>query len=222
MSARTALVTGASRGIGKAVAGLFRDNGIKVLAPTRGEMDLLSDSSIDAYMGNLTENVDILVNNAGINILATTPQIRDEDLDAMFRTNLLAPMRLIRALSPGMAERNYGRIVNISSIWSEISKAGRVMYSTTKSGINGMTRSMAVEFARKGILVNSVAPGYVNTELTRKNNSEEDLKLIAETIPMGRLAEPAEIARLVFFLCSGNNSYITGQTLFIDGGFSCQ
>ncbi len=221
MSAHTALITGASRGIGLAIATLFKEEGIKVLAPTRGEMNLLSDKSIDDYIGQLPEPVDILVNNAGINILGTTSQITDPDLDAMIRTNLLAPLHLIKGVIPGMKRRRYGRIVNISSIWSSVSKKGRVLYSTTKSGLNGMTRSMAVELAQYEILINSVAPGYVNTELTRQNNSEEELKAIAGTIPLGRLAEPGEIAQLVHFLCSERNSYITGQTLFIDGGFTC-
>ncbi len=221
MSAHTALITGASRGIGLAIATLFKEEGIKVLAPTRGEMNLMSDKSIDDYLGQLDEPVDILVNNAGINILGTTSQITDPDLDAMIRTNLLAPLRLIKGVVPGMEHRRHGRIVNISSIWSAISKKGRVLYSTTKSGLNGMTRSMALELAQHGILINSVAPGYVNTELTRQNNSEEELQAIAETSPLGRLAEPGEIAQLVYFLCSEKNSYITGQTLFIDGGFTC-
>ncbi len=221
MSAHTALITGASRGIGLAIATLFKEEGIKVLTPTRVEMNLMSDKSIDDYLGQLDEPVDILVNNAGINILGTTSQITDPDLDAMIRTNLLAPLRLIKGVVPGMEHRRHGRIVNISSIWSAISKKGRVLYSTTKSGLNGMTRSMALELAQHGILINSVAPGYVNTELTRQNNSEEELQAIAETIPLGRLAEPGEIAQLVYFLCSEKNSYITGQTLFIDGGFTC-
>jgi 3-oxoacyl-[acyl-carrier protein] reductase len=221
MSARTALVTGGARGIGLAVATLFREMGVEVLAPTRSEMNLLSDRSIDDYIGQLKVPVDILVNNAGINILGCTSEINAPDLDAMIKTNLLAPLRLIKGVVPGMERRGYGRIVNISSIWGAVSKKGRVLYSTTKAGLDGMTRSMAVEFARNGVLINSVAPGYVNTELTRKNNSDAELKAIADTIPLGRLAETEEIARLVYFLSSENNSYITGQTLFIDGGFTC-
>ncbi len=221
MNARTALVTGGARGIGLAVVTLFREMGIKVIAPTRGEMNLMSDQSIDDYVAQLEEPIDILVNNAGINILGTTSQITDPDLDAMIRTNLMAPLRLIQRVAPGMERRGYGRVVNISSIWSAVSKEGRVLYSTTKAGVNGMTRSLAVEFAQHGILVNSVAPGYVNTELTRKNNTEEELIAIADTIPLGRLAETGEIAQLVYFLCSDKNSYITGQTVFIDGGFTC-
>ena len=112
--------------------------------------------------------------------------------------------------------------MNISSIWSGVAKPQRFVYATTKSGINGMTRAAAVELAPAGVLVNAVAPGFVNTELTRQNNSPEALQQIAATIPAGRLAEPREIAELVAFLCSRRNSYLTGQTIFADGGFTCQ
>ena len=221
MISRTALVTGGSRGIGHAIAEQFRTQGLRVLTPGRAEMDLLSNTSIDCYLAGLDGGVDILVNNAGINPLGATAEIADADLEATLQINLAAPLRLIRALAPGMADRRFGRIVNISSIWSTVSKERRVVYSTTKSGINGMTRAMAVEMARHNVLINAVAPGYVNTALTRQNNSPEEIERIAAGIPCGRLAEPAEIATLVGFMCSEQNSYIAGQTIFIDGGYTC-
>lgn len=222
MIGRTVLITGAARGIGKATAELFRERGANVLAPSRQEMDLCSNESIDRYCCSLGLPVDILVNNAGINPLASAIEFSDADLQATVQINLAAPMRLLKFFSPGMVERGYGRIVNISSIWSEVSKQRRFVYSTTKSGINGMTRAAAVELSGAGVLVNAVAPGYVNTELTRQNNSKEALQAISGTIPAGRLAEPAEIAEVIAFLCSSRNSYITGQTIFADGGFTCQ
>lgn len=222
MIGRTALITGAARGIGRAIAEHFRERGANVLAPSRQEMDLCSNESIDSYCNALELPIDILVNNAGINPLASALEFSDADLQATVQINLVAPMRLLRALSPSMTERHYGRIVNISSIWSGVSKQRRFVYSTTKSGINGMTRAAAVELSGAGVLVNAVAPGFVNTELTRQNNSEDALLTIAGTIPAGRLAEPAEIAEVVAFLCSSRNSYITGQIIFADGGFTCQ
>ena len=222
MKGRTVLITGAARGIGRAVAELLRSRGATVLAPSRREMDLCSNDSIDTYLAALEGGVDILVNNAGINPLASAGEFTDGDLQATLQVNLVAPMRLIRQLSPGMAERGYGRIVNISSIWSGVSKPRRFVYTATKSGINGVTRALAVELSGSGVLVIAVAPGFVNTELTRKNIPEEGLREIAATIPMGRLAEPEEIAEIVAFLCSARNSYITGQTIFADGGFCCQ
>lgn len=146
----------------------------------------------------------------------------DDNLQETLQVNLTAPMRLARTLAPRMAERAYGRIVSISSIWSVVSKGGRLAYSMSKSGLSGMTRTLAVELAPFNVLVNAVAPGFVNTELTKQNNTEQDLAVIRNMIPMRRLAEPEEIAEIVSFLCSGKNTYITGQTILIDGGFSIQ
>lgn len=220
MDQKTALVTGASRGLGKVFAEQLVKDGMRVLTPGRQQLDLLSNESIDRYLASLTEPVDVLVNDAGINRLSQTA-FSDADLQDTLQVNLIAPMRLARGLVPGMILRHYGRIVNISSIWSIVSKPGRITYAVSKTGLNGYTRSLAVELATDNILVNAVAPGYVNTDLTRQNNTENDLQLICQKIPMRRLAEPVEIARLVAFLCSEENSYITGQCLIIDGGYSC-
>jgi 3-oxoacyl-[acyl-carrier protein] reductase len=135
--------------------------------------------------------------------------------------NLTAVMALTRGLAPGMRDRKWGRIVNISSVFSLVTKEKRALYSATKAALNGFTRAVAVELAPDGVLVNAVCPGYVDTELTRQNNSAAELENIAQAIPMRRLAQPKEIGRFVAFLCSEENTYITGQTLVIDGGFVC-
>lgn len=218
----TALVTGGSRGIGYAIAEKLIANGINVLSPTRSEMNLLSDISIENYLASVDKRIDIIVNNAGINPIAAIPEIEDSDINDTMQINLVAPLKIIRSLVPAMIENDYGRIVNISSIWSVVSKPGRTIYSASKSGLNGITRTIAVELAKNNVLINAVAPGYVNTELTRQNNSEKDIQSIEKSIPIKRLAEPAEIAELVYFLVSEANTYITGQTIFIDGGFTCQ
>ncbi|MBI5839244.1 MAG: SDR family oxidoreductase [Chloroflexi bacterium] len=217
----TALVTGASRGIGQAIAHQLATDGCTVLAPTRAEMDLESGVSINSYLSSLSRHVDILVNDAGINRIALLDDIKDRDVQDTLQINLIAPFRLIQAVSPGMRENRFGRIVNISSIWSVVSRAGRTSYSMSKTAINGMTRSLAVELAPFNILVNAVAPGYVLTDLTRQNNSEAELDKISKTIPAQRLADPVEIANVVAFLCSDKNTYLTGQTILVDGGYSC-
>jgi NAD(P)-dependent dehydrogenase (short-subunit alcohol dehydrogenase family) len=219
---RTALITGGSRGIGAAIAQKLSTDGCVILAPTRQELDLDSDESIDTYLNEHGKHVDILVNVAGINRVASLSEMKDRDINDTLQVNLLAPLRIIRAVTPQMQQNGFGRIVNISSIWSIVSRPGRTNYTISKSAINGLTRSLAVELAPHNVLVNAVAPGYVMTDLTRQNNSAAELLQIKSTIPLQRLAEPEEIANLVSFLCSEQNTYLTGQTLVIDGGFTCQ
>ena len=218
----TALVTGASRGIGAAIAQRLVADGYHVLAPMRQEMDLESNTSIDTYLSKIKDHIDILVNSAGINRISFMSDIKDRDIDDTLQINLIAPLRIIREVSPSMQKKGFGRIVNISSVWSIVSRAGRISYSMSKAALNGMTRSLAMELSSYNILVNSVAPGYVLTDLTRQNNSEAELEIIRKTIPLQRLAEPQEIANVVAFLCSEQNTYLTGQTLVVDGGFTCQ
>jgi len=222
MSHLTALVTGASRGIGAAIAEKLVQEGITVLAPTRADLDLLSNSSIDSFLRALTEPIDILVNNAGINILSGITEVSGSAMQETLQVNLVAPMQLIRGVANVMMDRRFGRIVNISSIWSIVSKKRRLAYSASKAGLNGMTKALAIELAPYNILINAVAPGYVSTELTRQNNSEKEINAIKETIPLNRLADPKEIAEVVYFLCSERNTYLTGQLVTVDGGFTCQ
>ena len=222
MNGRTALVTGASRGIGAAIAARFAAFGAVVLAPSRAEMDLNNGGSITAYVERLKTPVDILVNNAGVNWPQALAELEDERLDETLRVNLAGPARLARGLAPGMVARGYGRIVNMSSVWGLVSCEGRAAYAASKAGLIGLTRTMALELAPAGVLVNAVAPGYVATDLTRQNNSPAKLAEIEKLIPLGRLAKPDEIAELVAFLCSQRNSYITGQVLVCDGGYTAR
>lgn len=219
MTRRVALVTGASRGIGAAIAQALERRGFAVLTPTRLEMDLTSSQSVEAYCAGLREPVDVLVNNAGINVLAGLGEVEGQVWERMVRVNLTAPLELIQRLSPGMIRRRWGRILNVSSIFSLVTRERRAAYSGVKSGLNGLTRAAALELAPHGILVNAICPGYVETELTRANNTAAELEQIARSIPAGRLAKPEEIAPVAAFLVSEENTYVTGQTLAIDGGF---
>jgi len=218
----TALITGASRGIGAAIAARLQGEGIRVLPPLSNELDLSSSVSIDRYLSTLTQPIDILINNAGINRLGSIDEISSTDFEDVIQINLLGHFRLTQGLIKGMKARRYGRIVNISSIWSLVSRERRMAYSATKAAINGLTRAQALELAPYNILVNALAPGYVNTDLTKKNNTSVELEAIATQIPLGRLAEPSEIAECVAFLSSPKNSYITGQVIAIDGGYLCK
>ncbi len=166
--------------------------------------------------------IDALVNNAGVNYLAAIAEIEDAKWEEMIRVNLTSLRMLTQAVVPGMAKQTWGRIVNVSSVFSLVARANRAAYAATKGAVNAFTRAAAVELAPLGILVNAVCPGYIMTDMTRVNNSPGDLEAIAHTIPLGRLGSPEEIARLIAFLCSEDASYITGQALVADGGFTCQ
>jgi NAD(P)-dependent dehydrogenase (short-subunit alcohol dehydrogenase family) len=218
---RTALITGASRGIGAAIAAQLANEGCQVLTPTHTELDLASTVSIEAYLKSFSQPVDILVNDAGINRISLLDDTKIQDVQDTLQINLLSAFRLIQALVPRMRQNRYGRIVNISSVWSIVARAGRTSYAMSKAALNGMTRSLAVELAQDNILVNAVAPGYVMTDLTRQNNSPAELEKICKAVPVQRLAEPVEIANVVAFLCSEKNTYLTGQTIVVDGGYTC-
>lgn len=222
MKGRVALITGASRGIGAATAGLFKKAGARVLTPSRSELDLSDNSSIERYISSVEGSIDILVNNAGINFLAGLEELDQEVLGQTLQVNLVAPLILTQLVAKKMKANRYGRVVNISSIWSVVAKERRLAYAASKSAMNGVTRTLAIELGEHGILVNAIAPGYVNTELTNQNNSPEQIQLISNSIPLHRLAEPEEIAEMAAFLCSEKNSYMTGQVLVVDGGYVCR
>ena len=186
------------------------------------QVDFSDLESTERFLDEIVNGppVDVLVNNAGTNRINEIDQIKEIDIDELISINLRAPMLLCRAVSTGMKNNRYGRIVNIGSIWSVMTKKGRAVYSATKSGIAGMTRAIAVDLAPYNVLVNSVSPGFINTELTKKTLSKEEYIQLSKQVPLGRFGEPQEVAQLVLFLCSSLNTYITGQNILIDGGFT--
>ena len=214
------LLTGGSRGIGKAIKNLLEKEGWQVSAPSRAEMNLSDCGSIKNWLA-AHNGFDALVNCAGINNLADIAAMNEHKISEMLQVNLVASMLLIQGVVPYMKQQKWGRIVNFSSIWAGFSKTARIMYSAAKSGVDGLTRGAAVELAPDNILVNAVAPGFINTEMTSQNNTPEQIREIAAGLPLKRLAEPEEIAELVSFLISDKNTFMTGQILYADGGFSC-
>lgn len=217
---RKVLVTGGSRGIGKAIVQKFEEHGYLVTAPTRQELNLLDADSIINFIEAHGDGYDIIINNAGINDVNEIADITDDEIQRMMETNLIAPIKLLRGFTGAMKKNHYGRIVNIASIWAVVSKSGRCVYSATKNGIHGVTNTLAVELAKDNILVNTVCPGFTMTELTIKNNTVEEIEQISSDIPMKRMAKPEEIAEVVYFLCSEQNTYLTGQKIVVDGGFT--
>ena len=234
MKKERALVTGSNRGIGKAIAKKLYARGCYVVGTStdgsgpEGFVDEWLKADFSTINGikrfcDFIEKMnafDVLVNNAGINIIKSQDKINDHDYDKIENVNLKAPFYISRHVAKKMSNNEGGRIVNISSIWSIISKSHRTLYSTMKAGINGMTRSMSVEWGNRRILINSISPGFVKTELTKNSLSMEEMNNLKNQIPLNRFAETNEIAEVVSFLVSKKNNYITGQNIVVDGGFS--
>jgi len=216
---QTVLITGASRGLGATIKNKFESQGYNVICPSRDELDLVDSAQIGSYFDSLSQKVDVLVNNAAINIKSSLDRITDENIEEMVSVNLKAPLHLMRYVMRDMARIGHGRVVNIGSIWGVRSLKHRTLYSMTKFGIDGMTRALAREFGPQNVLLNTIAPGFMATEMTDKNLSPAEQQEIIKDIPLGRFAKPEELAELVFFLCSPKNTYITGQTIVADGGF---
>lgn len=237
------LITGGTRGIGKQIADDLCALGASVLitgtnpreiktlndsAAKAGhkktflELNLLQTDSINQFLNEIKkyDRIDGLVNNAGINRLNSIQNAMVLDWDEMLKVNLTSPFTLINAVSPIMIQNNYGRIVNIGSIFGVISKEKRAVYSATKFGIHGLTVGCSNDLARYNILVNTVSPGFVLTDLTRKNLTLSEMENLSKQIPIKRMAETIDISNVVVFLLSNLNRYITGQNIIVDGGFT--
>ncbi len=230
---RLAVLTGGTRGIGKAIALRLVQEGAETIVtgtkeggkPPRGcrylAVDFTDRGETDRFIEKVSQlSVDILVNNAGVNVISPYAKIDPADFKIIHQVNVYAPFLTCRAVIPGMQQRKWGRIINISSVFGRVSKEFRASYSASKFALDGMTAALAAEVAADGILANCVAPGFINTELTRGVLGEKGMAEIVEKIPMGRLGNPEEIAALVTWLASPENTYISGQNIVIDGGFT--
>jgi len=216
-----ALITGGSRGIGKAIVDKFESNNITVINPTRDELDLSKIKSIDNYLKTIPlDEISILVNNAGINDLSTMINLDLKDLMSAFQVNCISATILTQTLLKSFQKKQFGRIVNIGSIWTERAFPMRGAYSMSKSALFAMTKMVAVENATNNILSNMVSPGFIETELTFKNNTPEQLEYLLTKVPLNKMGRPEDVAELVYFLAVKNN-FINGQNIFIDGGYTC-
>jgi len=234
MAGRRAFVTGASRGIGRAIAQALVSEGAWVVGTRTGradegnefcqewvQADFSDVAQIHACAARVREyQPDVLINNAGINKLAPFAHIDPNDFLLIQQVNVFAPFLLCQAAIPAMKAKNWGRIVNVSSIWGKISKVHRAAYSASKFAIDGMTLALAAEHTSDGIIANSIAPGIINTELTRRILGDHGIEALVSMIPAGRLGRVEEIASLVLWLASDENTYLSGQNIAIDGAFS--
>ncbi len=241
---KTALVTGATRGIGKAIADTLWQSGAEVyLTGTKQEeidslnqevesqgierkhylsVDLNSEYSLNKFLLELEKlpQIDICVNNAGINIVRDFCEVPFEEFMKVQKVNVFGPRQILNVVVPKMKANKYGRIVNIASIWSVINRPGRSSYGISKNAIHGLTKALSIELAADNIMVNSVSPGFTMTELTKNTNTPEQLVELGNKVAARRLADPKEQANVVAFLCSEQNSYMTGQNLVVDGGYT--
>jgi len=236
---RVVLVTGGTRGIGAAIVQEFLAQGAQVIATGTSTASLRLPAGSDGRLRYVDANfadatalrefgafveklprLDVCVNNAGINIIKPLDDVTEADFDRLTAVDYRAPYLISQAAARVMRRAHRGWIINIASIWSVITKKGRSQYTAAKSGLVGMTRGLAIDLAADGILVNAVSPGFVLTDLTKQSLTPDETKALAAQVPLGRMAEPAEIARIVAFLGSAQNTYITGQNIVADGGFS--
>lgn len=241
---KIALVTGAGRGIGREIALTLAKNGATVIVNYNG-----SKASADEVVEEITKNggraeamqcnvaefteseelvkavlekykrVDILVNNAGITRDNLIMRMNEEDYDAVLDTNLKGTFNMMRHLSRSFIKQRSGKIINITSVSGVLGNAGQANYSASKAGVIGLTKSVARELASRGINVNAVAPGFIDTDMT-KNMTDDAKKAISEMIPMGKMGSAKDIADMVMFLASDNSNYITGQVICVDGGMA--
>jgi 3-oxoacyl-[acyl-carrier protein] reductase len=241
IAGKIAVVSGASRGIGKAIALELASRGVIVIgtatteqgaaaisqylqeAGAKGQglaLDVGSVASVEAFSKSVQElhgAVEILVNNAGITRDNLMLRMKDEEWQAVINTNLNSVFRMSRSFLRGMTKARWGRIINISSVVASSGNAGQANYAAAKAGMEGFARALAMEIGSRGITVNCVAPGFIDTDMTRELGEEQTQALLSK-IPLGRYGQPQEIAAVVGFLASAEAGYITGETIHANGG----
>ncbi len=236
---QVAVVTGAARGIGREIASRLAARGALVVAadvrfdspaeaPAGVEaerlrplvLDVSSDDSVERGVAGILESygkISLLVNNAGITRDNLLMRMKKEEWDAVISVNLTGTYRMCRAVVPAMVRARFGRIVNVSSVVARLGNAGQANYAASKAGVEGLTRTLARELASRNVTVNAVAPGFIDTAMTRALSEDAKARLL-DLVPLGRLGSPADVAGAVLFLLGEEASYVTGHVLNVNGG----
>ena len=248
VNGRRALVTGGGRGLGRVIAQALAEAGADIALASRSldlcesaareireatgrralavEADVTRAADVERLVRQVEQGlgpIDILVNNAGVNIRGPVEELSESDWDSVIETNLKAPFLCSRAVGPGMRARRWGRVINLGSILSEIALPGRAPYASSKAGVLGLTRVLALEWAKDGVTVNAICPGPFATDMNRQLLSDPaKYQAFVEKIPLGRWGELDEITGAAVFLASDAASFVTGSALFVDGGWTAQ
>lgn len=227
MKRKTVLITGGTRGIGKSIKNkLIKEKYRVIYTGTKNkkiknylQLDLNDQNSINSFIENIKQiQVDILIINSGINIIKKFSNFKKLEIERVVNINLLNNLKIIQIVLKQMIKKKFGRIIFISSIWGVKPAKKRSIYSFTKKSLQFLSKSIASEYGHKNILVNSISPGFIETELTKQSLTVKTMKSLKKRIPQKRFGRPEEISNLVYFLIS-QNSYINGQNIVIDGGF---
>lgn len=244
LNGKCAVITGASRGIGKSIAIKFAKEGANIVInyknneeealKVKKELEELGSKvlAVKADISELKESenlikeakkefgrVDILVNNAGITKDNLIIRMKEEDFDNVIKTNLKGAFNCLKAITPIMLKQKYGKIINMSSVVGVIGNPGQVNYCASKAGLIGMTKSLAREIGSRNITVNAIAPGFIDTDMTKVLNDDQKKKILSQ-VPLNRFGSVEDIANVALFLASGNSNYITGQVIHVDGGMA--
>ncbi len=212
-------LTGGNGAIGSAIRDKFNDAEYEVIAPGSSELDLSSLENVENFFETTRPEFDAVIYCAGYN---SPRPIEDISFDEFLKTqqiNLFSWMKICQICSSYMKQKKQGYILGIASLYASVSREGRTSYSVSKHGMLGLMRTMALEFGPYNILCNTLSPGFVDTKMSRKNNTKEQLDKLVAKIPLGRLACAEDIAEVAYFLCSNKNKYINGQDIVVDGGF---
>ena len=218
---KNVLISGASRGIGKDISNLFENLGAKVIRLDSSQYDFRQESELSKLKKFIAkyDKIDILVNNAGINYSELNLEFSLQKFNNLMNVNLKTPLFITSEVSKKMKKNKFGRIINISSIAATRVREGRTAYSASKFALEGFTKTLSIELAKYNILVNSVAPGFIDTDMTRKMLTKKEIKKLSDQVPLKKLGSTKDIANAVIFLASDMNNFINGHSLVVDGGF---